>query len=392
MNPSSALPVSYPWTARLAWLSASCVLVLILLGTLITTYRVGMVDPIWPTEPWFLLGVNWEEPKPGYFIEHIHRVFGYLAGLCILATAGLAWYMRPGANRWIPVALVFGIFVGMIVAMASVQRDPVSKMPLGTVNKMLLIPGAVIGIASALALTVLACRDYGFALPGASLRLAATLGYIGVVTQGLLGGLRVYLHALFGPELATIHGAFGQVVLALVVLTAILAWPVPRAKELTPQLSQSRRLFATLVVLCLLQLIWAVVVRHQGAPWAQRLHVLFAIVIGGWVGAISVSAAKVNGLKFWSRGLGVLLLLQVVLGVEAWLGKFGTGKAFYPEARTFAEAFLRTSHSFLGAIFLSWVVAAWARAGQLRGCVTQGTFGADSPFAQTPFQQARSSQ
>lgn len=390
MPSSRVLPVSFPWTARLGWLSAACVPVLILLGTLITTYRVGMVDPIWPTEPWFLLGVNWEEPKPGYFIEHIHRVFGYLAGLFILATAGVAWYTRPGANRWIPVVLVLGIFVGMIVAMAAVQRDPVSKMPLGTMNKALLIPGGVVGIVSALSLTFLACRDLGFSIPGASLRLVATLGYIGVVTQGLLGGLRVYLHALFGPELATIHGAFGQVVLALVVLTAVLAWPVARASELTPQLAQSRRLLATLVILSLLQLIWAVVVRHQGASWAQRLHVLFAILIGGWVGAISVSAAKVNGLKFWSRGLGVILLLQVVLGVEAWLGKFGTGKAFYPEARTFAEAFLRTSHSFLGAIFLSWVVAAWARAGQLRGSVTQGTFPASSPFAKTPYQQVRS--
>ncbi len=94
MTHSRALPSCFPNAARLAWASAACVLALILLGTLITTYRVGMVDPIWPTEPWFLLGVNWQEPKPGYFIEHIHRVFGYLAGLFILSTALLAWLSR----------------------------------------------------------------------------------------------------------------------------------------------------------------------------------------------------------------------------------------------------------------------------------------------------------
>jgi len=195
---------------------------------------------------------------------------------------------------------------------------------------------------------------------------------------------------LVGPELATIHGAIGQMVLALVTLTAILAWPVRRSEQLTASLAQSRRLLTTLVVLCLLQLIWAVVVRHQGATWAQRLHVLFAILIAGWVGALSVSAAKTNGLKFWSRGLGVLLLLQVILGVEAWLGKFGSGQAFYPEARSMAEAFLRTSHSLLGAVFLSWVVAAWARASQLKGSITQGAFLANSPFAKTPFAMLRS--
>jgi len=390
MTSSRALPICFPNTARLAWASAACVLALILLGTLITTYRVGMVDPIWPTEPWFLLGVNWQEPKPGYFIEHIHRVFGYLAGTLILATALLAWLSRSKANRLIPCLLVLGVFAGMIVTMASVQREPVTKLPTGTVSKALLFPGVLVGITSALGLVGLAIRDLTCSVPGAPMRLVATLGYLGVVTQGLLGGLRVYLHALFGPELATIHGAFGQVVLALVVLTAVLAWPVARAPEWNHSLAQSRRLFTVLVILCLLQLVWAVVVRHQGATWAQRLHVLFAILIAGWVGAVSLSAAKVNGLKFWSRGLGVLLLFQAILGIEAWLGKFGTGKPFVEAATNFGQAFLRTSHSFLGAIFLSWVVAAWARAGQLKGAVTQGTFAGDSPFARTPHSPPRS--
>ena len=390
MTHSRALPSCFPNAARLAWASAACVLALILLGTLITTYRVGMVDPIWPTEPWFLLGVNWQEPKPGYFIEHIHRVFGYLAGLFILSTALLAWLSRSKTNRMVPCLLVLGVFVGMIVAMASVQRDPLSKLPTGDVSKALLYPGALVSLASALGLLALALRDLTHWVPGAAMRLVATLGFLGVVTQGLLGGLRVYLHALVGPELATIHGAFGQVVLSLVVLTAVLAWPVARAPEWNHSLAQSRRLLTTLLILCLLQLVWAVVVRHQGATWAQRLHLLFAILIAGWVGALSLSAAKVNGLKFWSRGLGVLLLLQVILGIEAWLGKFGTGKPFVEAATNFGQAFLRTGHSFLGAIFLSWVVAAWARAGQLRGAISQGTFTGDSPFARIPHAPPRS--
>jgi pyruvate/2-oxoglutarate dehydrogenase complex dihydrolipoamide acyltransferase (E2) component len=62
----------------------------------------------------------------------------------------------------------------------------------------------------------------------------------------------------------------------------------------------------------------------------------------------------------------------------------------FTEARSMAEAFLRTSHSLLGAVFLSWVVAAWARAGQLKGSITQGAFLANSPFAKTPFAMLRS--
>lgn len=389
MPVSRALPTCFPFTARLAWLSASCVLVLILLGTLITTYRVGMVDPIWPTEPWFLLGIEWNQ-SAGFFIEHIHRVAGYFAGLFILATAIAAWASRGRGARLIPLLMVIGVSLGIALAMASVNRELAKSDPLGAVNKALLLTGMLLALASAMGLITLAIWDALLQIPGSHMRLAASLGYVGVVTQGLLGGLRVYLNALVGPELATIHGAIGQMVLALVTLTAILAWPVRRSEQLTASLAQSRRLLTTLVVLCLLQLIWAVVVRHQGATWAQRLHVLFAILIAGWVGALSVSAAKTNGLKFWSRGLGVLLLLQVILGVEAWLGKFGSGQAFYPEARSMAEAFLRTSHSLLGAVFLSWVVAAWARAGQLKGSITQGSFLANSPFAKTPFAMLRS--
>jgi len=381
-------PIRYPLTAFLAWFSAPIVLSLLLLGTLITTYRVGMIDPLWPTEPWFLLGVNWEEPTAGYFIEHVHRVVGYLAGLFILATGIAAWASRGRSGRLISIMMVVGVSVGVALAMTSIDRIKAMSDPLGAANPARLVPGLALAAGSSLGLIFLALRDASWSVPGSWVRLAATLAYVGVVLQGLLGGLRVYLNALVGPELATIHGAFGQVVFGLVVLTACLAGPVGRSVILTPTLKQSRRLLSTLVVLCLLQLVWAVVVRHHGSPWAQRLHVIFAILIAGWVGALSLAAARQPGLKFWSRGLGVLLLVQVVLGVEAWLGKFGTGHAFYPEARSLSEAFLRTSHSFLGAMFLGWILASWVRCGQLLGGVSQGGFPSHAAYARTPFSPA----
>ena len=61
-------------TLFFAWISVAVLAVLLGLGTLITTYRVGMVDPIWPTEPWFLIS-NWREPSAGYLIEHTHHEF-----------------------------------------------------------------------------------------------------------------------------------------------------------------------------------------------------------------------------------------------------------------------------------------------------------------------------
>ena len=43
---------------------------------------------------------------------------------------------------------------------------------------------------------------------------------IAVIVQGLLGGFRVRLHALFGTNLAVIHGCFAQLVFALLVCLA----------------------------------------------------------------------------------------------------------------------------------------------------------------------------
>ena len=70
---SSTQPQPDRMTLFFAWISVAVLAVLLGLGTLITTYRVGMVDPIWPTEPWFLIS-NWREPSAGYLIEHTHRV------------------------------------------------------------------------------------------------------------------------------------------------------------------------------------------------------------------------------------------------------------------------------------------------------------------------------
>src|SRR5205823_14529031 len=62
--------------------------------------------------------------------------------------------------------------------------------------------------------------------PGRGLRALALVLLVAVMAQGLLGGLRVYLNALFGTDLATIHGVFSQIVVALAV--AVLVGTSPR--------------------------------------------------------------------------------------------------------------------------------------------------------------------
>lgn len=347
-------------TLCLAWASVAGLGVLLGLGTLITTYRVGMVDPVWPTEPWFLLN-NWREPSAGYLIEHTHRVAAYCSGIIILAVTLSAWRRAPVILGGVPLVLVSA---GLAMAMTSINRELAKTDPIGAVAPSRFYGG--LGIAALAFMVSLAgwiFRRDG-ADHGRSLRLAALLTYGAVIIQGLLGGFRVYLNALMGDTLATIHGAFGQCVLALAATTLTFAILDCYTFEHAAPPGKVTRFLGYLVIAALFQLAWAVVVRHQGAGWAQRLHVIFAVLIAGGLGQASMLCREPGArhLRVHAMALTVLLLIQVILGVEAWIGKFGTGKPMAPEARTFDQAFLRTTHSLLGASFLAFLVTAWIRA------------------------------
>src|SRR6516165_11242062 len=91
------------WLHRWAVVTVCATFVLLFLGAVVTTFRVGMADPIWPTFPWHLLLISWDEPSPGFLIEHSHRLAGYIVGCCVIVLAvGLShldprlWVRRLG--------------------------------------------------------------------------------------------------------------------------------------------------------------------------------------------------------------------------------------------------------------------------------------------------------
>ncbi|NBT63701.1 MAG: hypothetical protein EBT02_18260, partial [Planctomycetia bacterium] len=156
MNKVIALaPSKTPIIAVCSWISAILVLSLLTLGTLITTYRVGMVDPIWPTEPWYLLSQSWSEPSAGYFIEHIHRVVGYISGFAILGmmlTSFLANKTRT--SKVASVFCILGVSLGVAIAMTSIDRTKSMADPIGAVNQMKMRIGLGLALASAVFLMI----------------------------------------------------------------------------------------------------------------------------------------------------------------------------------------------------------------------------------------------
>src|SRR5690348_10412087 len=80
-----------------AVLTAAMTAVQLALGAVVTSFQVGMADPVWPTAPWYLLHARWGDHDLGFLIEHTHRLTGHLVGLCVIGLAVLLWL---GAPRW----------------------------------------------------------------------------------------------------------------------------------------------------------------------------------------------------------------------------------------------------------------------------------------------------
>ena len=208
-----------PRWVRIAGIATVLLTVLLLaLGGFVTTFRVGMADPVWPTEPWYL--ANNFKLDLGYLVEHSHRIAGFLTGTAaILFTFG-AWLAEPDRKLKLVglVTLVgltasyFELHRGMRVVWNEVQEkakeqrhlDPkqrdfeqrliesdvlkqVAKWPvpqgLGTAG--FAVGALFFGTAAGLKRT-----------PGGWVRLLANVGLVFVMVQGLLGGFRVFLNAL----------------------------------------------------------------------------------------------------------------------------------------------------------------------------------------------------
>ena len=332
-------------------------LVLLVLGQFVTSFRAGMADPIWPTEPWYLAD-NYKLDL-GYLIEHTHRIAGFAVGGFVSILALGLWYTEPRtAARWFGLALLvvllgaFGQFHRELI----VQRDPAVAVQL---------PTNPLGVMTAALVVTLGVAFSGWNRSGSGLRLLGIAALIAVMIQGLLGGFRVRLDALFGPELAPIHGIFAQVVFCLLVSLAVLTGRSKAGSTIPALLS---RLSLALVALLFVQLIWGAMVRHAPNALNQRLHLLTAFLAVGlavWMIRVVFTTAARPRVAFTAWVLGLLLALQVTLGVEAWMGKFGeeafAGKraaSRLPEAEQVSEkqAAMRTAHTLVGTGVLATAV------------------------------------
>jgi len=349
MNSPETRPVPR-WLHILAIYTVIHTTLLLILGAFVTSFHAGMADPVWPTEPWYLF--NNYKLDFGYRVEHFHRILGWLLALPGLVLAFGAWAYEPrkgvcrfGLLATLAMAITFGVF-----------HDVMRRAPQGE-EGMPVYANIVAMLITMVAVLWAAWRAASGGGAGGMVRALISVGMIVGMIQGLLGGLRVRLNALVGTDLALVHGVNAQLVFGLLLAVVVLSGR-SKPEPAIPQDIARKLNWQTLSLVCFtfLQVIWGAWIRHSPGPMANRLHLLFAFVVVGFA-TLVIKQALVDPiarerLKLTSRILMGLITLQVILGIEAWLGKFLTGSLPELEKITVGKAIIRSAHAHIG----TWVL------------------------------------
>jgi cytochrome c oxidase assembly protein subunit 15 len=118
-----------PWPRRTAWATVLLTLPLLLLGGTVTTLRVGMAVPDWPTtfgHNMFTYPLSEMLESSGVSWEHTHRLYASFIGVCVIA---LCATHLAGEKRLVPrvlsvAALVFVILQGVLGGMRVLENSP----------------------------------------------------------------------------------------------------------------------------------------------------------------------------------------------------------------------------------------------------------------------------
>lgn len=348
------------WLHLWAVVAVLATFVLLAIGQLVTSFAAGMADPVWPTEPWYVFHSASDAEKERFrkdykfILEHSHRIAGWtVGGIVIVLAGGVLWTDPRKGARWVALAglvvlvLGYGEFHGGLIR---TQKDvPAANVRLPLRGVQVALAGLAVMLAAVASGAVVRTR-------GAGLRLLAALALVAVMIQGLLGGFRVKLNELAGTDLAAFHGIFAQVVFGLLAAVAVLSARPSVSRGASSRLAHSAAMLALVVFV---QVAFGAMVRHYPVPLSQRLHfatAFLATALAVWVLRAVFADPAARARAGWiAPALAALLAVQLYLGIEAWLAKFGAYMLPELVPITPEGGAIRTLHALVGSGV--WAVA-----------------------------------
>jgi cytochrome c oxidase assembly protein subunit 15 len=155
---------------------------------------------------------------------------------------------------------------------------------------------------------------------GGRLRALGAVAVVAVVLQGVLGGLRV---VLLQDALAIVHGCLAQAFFGLLAALIVLTWPGGDRRPLRTVDGGTRTLVLLGAAVVYAQIVFGALLTHAGRI---DLHLLGALAV---FALLPVVAARLRRgadplARGVARGLGVLLGVQLLLGVGSFLSRFSS--------------------------------------------------------------------
>ena len=300
--PESATPDRTPrhrraphWAAVLA---AAFTLPLLYVGGSVTTYRVGMAVPDWPTT----FGMNmflynfWNAPF-GVQVEHTHRLYGAAVGVVTIALC--AWFFLHESRGWMKALGLAALAIVIAQGLLGGTRVTRNSTTLAALHGCL---GQVF-FAMMVALATFTGRDW----LGDARRTpdAKGLRRLAVVTLGLIAaqiGLGAWVRHFSGLAAAAFHGVVG------VAILGVAAHLFVRAKRHEPPKPSLRSAARALEVLAGLQILlgfasFFALWPFDGMPRAVGFYQAVARTVHQTNGAVILAAAVVTTLRAF-RHLG----------------------------------------------------------------------------------------
>ncbi|MCI0341701.1 MAG: COX15/CtaA family protein [Planctomycetales bacterium] len=224
-----------------------------------------------------------------------------------------------------------------------------------------LAPGARVEHFHRLAGSVVGLLTVGLAVaaflgdPRRGVRLAAAVAVLGVVAQGILGGLRVTDRSL---ALALVHGCVAPAFFALVVGIAAATAGSGQAGGAQADPGAPRRRAAALVAVLYVQGVLGAVVRHTGSLLELHLAGMVVAVVAIVAAAGRASMGR-EELRAPALALHGFLAVQIGLGFGAWALAQGAARLAPPTA---AGVLVATAHMAVGHAMLACAVVLALRA------------------------------
>lgn len=206
---------------------------------------------------------------------------------------------------------------------------------------------------------------------------------VGVLLQGVLGGMRVVLDA---RTLALVHGCTGPLFLAACAVMVVITRGADGAKRASGAPTRLVRLAVVTAVIAYLQLVLGALVRHTPLMTSESaaglfqtavyFHILMAAAVTAHVVLLAVKCVRAKTCAASACGLALILVAQILLGASSWIVKYGMPSwatsligetGHFNRAEGMATAAVVTAHGALGALIVALTAAMAVRIAQAAG-------------------------